>query len=383
MSQRAASMAVRCSASLWRHTCMRASGRPKAVRSLRVAHGVLHHELHRRHRLDRRHQPLALEVRHHVVEALVLLAEEVARRDAAVLEEEDAPCPRRGCRPSPAYLRDLEARRVGGEEEEREPLVPARRRCGPPGEEVRPGAVGDPRLRRRSRRSSSPSRRAVVRMAATSDPASGSEMASAAIRSPRMAGARNSRFCSSVPSSPMTGMAISPWTSIAMLRPALPAADQLLGVGDHVPVVEPGAAPRRVLADAEEAQLAEACGRARAGTPPASSQARACGARAPSRRRSRTDAPEGLVVLGEGLEAGHALRIPGGRRPRHGAARAEERGGAWRSQRYRPRSAFLRSPSAGSRPSQLRNIASAKSFPGTVTGFPSPAAATVVPSPGT
>jgi len=61
----------------------------------------------------------------------------------------------------------------------------------------------------------------VVRIAATSLPASGSETASAATRSPRMAGARNSRFWASVPISSMTGMAISPCTSMPVASPAL------------------------------------------------------------------------------------------------------------------------------------------------------------------
>ena len=47
---------------------------------------------------------------------------------------------------------------------------------------------------------SSPTRRAVVRMLATSDPAPGSVMPSAAMRSPASAGFKNSSICAGVPS---------------------------------------------------------------------------------------------------------------------------------------------------------------------------------------
>src|SRR5207302_1265562 len=53
-----------------------------------VAERLGDHLIHAGDGADGRHQPLALEVRHHVVEALVLLAEQVADRDPAVLEEE-------------------------------------------------------------------------------------------------------------------------------------------------------------------------------------------------------------------------------------------------------------------------------------------------------
>ena len=66
---------------------------------------------------------------------------------------------------------------------------------------------------------SSPLRRAVVRRLATSLPASGSEMPSAAIFSPASAGTRNSFFCSGVPIRSMIGVAICDCTSSAMLTP--------------------------------------------------------------------------------------------------------------------------------------------------------------------
>ena len=64
-----------------------------------------------------------------------------------------------------------------------------------------------------------PKRRAVVRMLARSEPASGSVMAIAAIASPAIAGARNRRFCSSVPNRETGGVAISAWTATAIPRP--------------------------------------------------------------------------------------------------------------------------------------------------------------------
>ena len=58
-------------------------------------------------------------------------------------------------------------------------------------------------------------------MLATSEPQPGSLTPSAAIFSPASAGARNSRFCSSVPISLMIGVAICACTSSAMFTPAL------------------------------------------------------------------------------------------------------------------------------------------------------------------
>ena len=69
---------------------------------------------------------------------------------------------------------------------------------------------------------SPPSRRAVVRIAATSDPAPGSLMPIDAIFSPRMAGARNSRFCSGVPRASMTERANSMWARRPTAVPTLP-----------------------------------------------------------------------------------------------------------------------------------------------------------------
>ena len=59
-------------------------------------------------------------------------------------------------------------------------------------------------------------------MPATSEPQLGSETPRAAILSPRSAGARNSCFCSSVPSSLMIGVAMVLCTMSDMLSPAEP-----------------------------------------------------------------------------------------------------------------------------------------------------------------
>src|SRR4051794_32759365 len=65
-----------------------------------------------------------------------------------------------------------------------------------------------------------PTLRAVVRIAATSEPQLGSLTPSAAILSPLSAGTRNSSFCSRVPISLMMGVAIVDCTARPMLTPA-------------------------------------------------------------------------------------------------------------------------------------------------------------------
>ena len=63
---------------------------------------------------------------------------------------------------------------------------------------------------------------ALVRMPATSEPASGSVIPSAAMRSPRMAGARKRCFCSSVPNFQTGGVAIPMWAPIPAASPPDP-----------------------------------------------------------------------------------------------------------------------------------------------------------------
>src|ERR1022692_2612509 len=70
---------------------------------------------------------------------------------------------------------------------------------------------------------SSPSARAVVRRAATSEPPPGSLMPSAPIHSPAMAGRMKTSLCSAVPSSLMMGMVSSPCTMRPMPVPGLSA----------------------------------------------------------------------------------------------------------------------------------------------------------------
>jgi hypothetical protein len=69
---------------------------------------------------------------------------------------------------------------------------------------------------------SSPSRRAEVWMAATSEPASGSLIPRQAIFSPRIAGPRYRSFCSGLPNRSIGGVAISVWTATAIPTPADP-----------------------------------------------------------------------------------------------------------------------------------------------------------------
>src|SRR5262249_45684983 len=63
---------------------------PERAALVAVAQRLLHQVLHPGDGTDGGHQALALEVGHHVVEALVLLAQDVARGDAAILEEEQS-----------------------------------------------------------------------------------------------------------------------------------------------------------------------------------------------------------------------------------------------------------------------------------------------------
>ena len=69
---------------------------------------------------------------------------------------------------------------------------------------------------------SSPSRSAVVRMPATSEPAPGSVIPSEAILSPLIAGTRYLCFVSSLPSSWIGGSTMSVWTARPMLSPPEP-----------------------------------------------------------------------------------------------------------------------------------------------------------------
>ena len=70
---------------------------------------------------------------------------------------------------------------------------------------------------------SSPSRIAVVRMPATSEPAPGSVIPRQPIRSPLIPGTRKRCFCSSVPSRWTGGRTMSVWTANPMPVPPEPA----------------------------------------------------------------------------------------------------------------------------------------------------------------
>ena len=69
---------------------------------------------------------------------------------------------------------------------------------------------------------SSPSRIAVVRMPATSEPAPGSVIPRLPILSPAIEGGRYFCFCSSLPSRWIGGVAMSVWTAKPMLSPPQP-----------------------------------------------------------------------------------------------------------------------------------------------------------------
>ena len=93
---------------------------------------------------------------------------------------------------------------------------------GDEGEEVGAGAVGDEQLAAGDA-PRSPSRTARVEIAATSEPASGSVIAMAAILVPAIAGRRYRSFWSSVPNCSMEGVAMSVWTDSAIASAPQPA----------------------------------------------------------------------------------------------------------------------------------------------------------------
>ena len=119
---------------------------PEGVPVAAVLDGPVEDALRARHRGDGAHEPLALEVLHHVVEARVLVAEEVLRRDLAVLEDELG---RVGAVVAELLelLPDREALRVGREHEERDALVAVAARPHGKRDEVRARPVRDVRLR--------------------------------------------------------------------------------------------------------------------------------------------------------------------------------------------------------------------------------------------
>src|ERR1700687_3130446 len=104
----------------------------------------------------------------------------------------------------------------------------------------------------------SPSRLAVVVMPATSEPASGSVIARAAMCSPRMAGTSHLRFCSSVPNlktgwRPHLGRDVD-----SHAEPAQAGPRHLLGEDDGREVVTALPAVFGRVAQAQEAELSEA-----------------------------------------------------------------------------------------------------------------------------
>ena len=107
-------------------------------------------------------------------------------------------------------------------------------------------------------RHTSPSRTARVRIAATSEPASGSVMAIAPIFSPAIAGRSQRSRCSSEPNWASAGVAMSVCTEIAIAMPGRTGPRQLLDEDDARGEVAVASAPARRIVEAEEAELAAA-----------------------------------------------------------------------------------------------------------------------------
>ena len=123
-------------------------------------------------------------------------------------------------------------------------------------EEVGADAVGDERLRAVDD-VAAVDPRAKVRIEATSEPAPGSVIPSAAIRSPLIAGRRKRSCWSGVPNRKIGGVAMPVWApSPAPTPPDAPARGQLLGPDRVVDVVAALAPELLRVLEAEEAELA-------------------------------------------------------------------------------------------------------------------------------
>ena len=105
-------------------------------------------------------------------------------------------------------------------------------------------------------RQTSPSRSARVRIAATSEPASGSVIAMAPIFSPAIAGRSQRSRCASEPKCASAGVAMSDCTEIAIAIGGRTRARQFLDEHDARGEVAVAAAPLRRIVQAEEAEFA-------------------------------------------------------------------------------------------------------------------------------
>ena len=192
----AASILVAISANLWRITWKLADRAPERLALLRVLERLLEHPLGAGVAARGGDQPLALELPGDVVEALALLAEDGVGRDADVLEGELA-----GVGGVHAHLLEL-AR--DGEPGDLVALVVAQvdQEQGDPVVAPRRGRSWSTRTMKSARAPlvmnvfeplitySSPSRIAVVRIPATSEPAPGSVIPRQPIFSPLIPGTR-------------------------------------------------------------------------------------------------------------------------------------------------------------------------------------------------
>ena len=225
-------------------------------------------------------KPFVLEVRHDVVEALVLLADQVGLRHPDILEYELG-----SVRRVPSHLLErpagLEAWSVLLHGENRDAAGALGGRVGPGGDEHQsaiPPLVMNILVPLMTK--PSPSRCAVVLMAATSEPASGSVTAMAVSTSPVTIPGSQRAFCSSLPKLVRYGMARSVWTSTVMLNP--PNVERPSSSANTTEASAPSPFHRAPRAHAAQRIRVSPSRRGPHGTPPVSHAA--AGARFPSRR---------------------------------------------------------------------------------------------------
>ena len=175
----------------------------------------------------------------------------------------------------------------------------------------------------------SPSRRAVVRMAATSEPPSGSVIARAPIFSPASVGRTNLSTSAGPPDAAMCGSAIPPVNSAAINPLDAPASN----IASCTAIVSSRSPPSPPTDSGNETPSSPCLAAARCrdrGTSPASSQSWRCGATS-RRTNSRADSRNAVTAL-----------LIGGARGSPRAAPAPTRRGPWpagRTASRRPRPA--------------------------------------------
>src|SRR5215207_2662362 len=148
-----------------------------------------------------------------------------------------------------------------------------------------------------------PTRRARVRTAATSEPASGSVMASAPIASPRSAGTSQRRFCASLPKRQIGGVAIPVCAPIPAASP--PEPQRASSSANTASATWPSPPPPHWRSYFRPSQPAAAsCPKTASGNAPAASHAAACGRSSASiHARARARNASCSAVNGGQLEA--------------------------------------------------------------------------------